>query len=144
MGRLDAFVDITGSMSPLDVNTENIQQIIDELNRNADQLDAISKGLNIIGQGSRTIGANTASQVNHGFGSAPIFLCFFNRDDQPGIFYAASQWFYDNTGNYQGRVYAYTDATNINLTSTFVAGAPTNVTFSWYFIQQPAQVPTGA
>lgn len=144
MGKLDSFTDFTGNSNQLDINIQNIQQIIDEMNRNSDQLDAIAKGLSIIGRGSVTIAAGAISTTAHGFGSAPIFMCFFSRNDQPGKYYQTSQWFYSDAGAYEGRVYAYTDGTNINLTSVFVANSPATLTFSWYFIQQPAQVPTGA
>lgn len=151
MGRLDEVVDMTGSSSQMDLNSQNIQQVIDELNRNSDQLDAIANGLNIIGRGSLsgtwdgTAGGQITLKQAHGFSQAPIFLASFTRSDMPGQFFPVPMWFYDTAGNYQSRVYDYTDATNINLTFvSAISGSPTTFVFSWYIIQQPAQVPTGS
>lgn len=151
MGRLDPFDDITGELSPLEVNAQNISNIIDELNRNVDQSDAIVNSLNIIGRGSLTMSwpgttgfVNTVSQ-NHGFQTAPIFIASFTRDDNPAVNYQTPMFFYDTSGNFQQRVYAYTDATNINFQFlSVISAAPVNFKFSWYIIQQPASVPTGS
>lgn len=144
MGRIDSITDMTGTLDVMDLNAQNIQQIIDELNRNSDQLDSIAKGINIIGRGTTTSVNHSAISVAHGFSQAPIFVASFTRSDQPGVYYPIPSWFYDVAGNYQGRVYAYTDSQSIVLTQDFVAAAPATITFSWYILQQPAQVPTGS
>lgn len=151
MGRLDMIVDMTGKTNLLAMNEENISNIIDEMNRNSDQLDAIANNLNIIARGTLTgTWDGTANHgvslvQNHGFSTPPIFVAQFTRSDQPGIYYPVPQWFYDSSGNFQGRAYAYTDATNINLSFLSVVNGSGAVTFnfSWYILQQPAQVPTG-
>ncbi len=153
MGRLDQFADITGSMNQVDTNAQNIQQIIDEMNRNSDQLDAISNGLSIIGRntligtwnGTGGAGGSLTLQQNHGFQTAPIFMASFLRSDVPGVYYPVPQWFYDGSGSFQARTYSYTDATNIYFSFTSASnGSPITFTFSYYILQQPAQVPTGA
>lgn len=151
MGRLDAITDMTGKMSSLDMNAQNIGNIIDELNRNSDQLDAIANTLNIIGKGTLSMNwdgssgfVNTVSQT-HGFTVPPLFMASFTRSDQPGIYYPVPMWFYDGAGNFQQRIYGYTDSSKIFFQlATASAGATLTYTFSWYIIQQPAQVPTGS
>jgi len=152
MGRLDTITDMTGDMDAVQVNAANIDNIINELNRNSDQLDAISNSLNIIGRGSISGtwqgqgGINNALTLssNHGFGSAPIFLGSFTRSDQSGTFYPTPQWFFDNTRNFIARAVAFTDSQNISFSYFQVSNGPQIIlTFSWYIIQQPAQVPTG-
>lgn len=152
MGRIDAISDLMGTMSPLDINQQNISNIIDELNRNADQLDAIGKGLNIIGRGSKSgtwngvggINSGLTMLQNHGFQTSPIFIGFYTRSDIAGNF-PVPYWDFDNTGSLLSRAYAYTSVTDIVFNFAMTSnGAPINITFSWYIIQQPAQVPTGA
>lgn len=150
MGLLQPFVDMTGEMTGLQITERNISQIINEVNRNADQLDSLNNSLNIIGRGSASLfwdgTGETAVTVNknHGFNFAPVFLGFFVRSDQPDLSYPVPMWFYDNSGNFLNRIYGYTDSTNINFQfATAVSGSPLTFTFSWYIIQQPAQVPTG-
>lgn len=151
MGRLDYTTDLTGGMSPLQLNETNIRTVIDELNRNSDQLDAIANALNIVGRGSlsATWNGSAGSIINlsqaHGFGTAPIFLATYNRSDEPGVYHMLPYWAYDTSGNYQSVTFAYTDSTNINF--GFVSninGSAVTFKFSWYILQQPAQVPTGS
>lgn len=52
MGSLEEFTDITGQMSQDEINQENISNIIDELNRNSDQLDSLNNVLSIIAYGT--------------------------------------------------------------------------------------------
>lgn len=52
MGNISSIVDIVGNMSQDDVNAANIDNIIDELNRNSDQLDALNNVLSVIAYGS--------------------------------------------------------------------------------------------
>ena len=148
MGIVNRVFDPTGSKSDMEINAENLSQLIDEMNRTSDQLDAITNSLNIINKNSRTaswdgsIGGGFTVSVPHGFGSAPIFVAYFNRSDQPNNWYPFPQWFYDNSGNTLSRAYAYTDSTNINLTFfSYVADGVVNFTVSYYILQQPAQLP---
>lgn len=150
MGLIDAVTDMTGSMSQLDINTENISNIIDELNRNSDQLDSIGNSLNIISRGTLSgtwDGTTDVLQVqqNHGFATAPIFLASFTRSDMVGQYFPMPMWYYDNSGNFQARALAFTDNNNIYMQFvSVVTGAPVTFDFSFYIIQQPAQVPTGS
>ena len=150
MGRLDPITDPTGKLTDTQQNAVNIDNIINELNRNSDQLDAISNSLNIIGRGSISgtwtgqggIGNALSLSKNHGFGSAPIFLASFTRSDQSGVHYPVPQWFFDDEGNFLSRATAFTDASIISFDYFQVSdGTPISLTFSWYIIQQPAQVP---
>lgn len=150
MGRLDAFTDMTGQMNQVDLNKQNIQQIIDELNRNSDQLDSLNKGLNIIAKntlagtwdGTGGINSGLTLSAVHGFSQAPIFLASFTRSDRAGLVYPVPQWFYGGGGAFESRAYSYTDQANIFFNFASVAGgAPINFVFSYYIIQQPAQVP---
>lgn len=152
MGRLDEVVDMTGKMNQMDLNGKNITQMIDELNRNSDQLDAITNALNIVGKGSTSgtwngvggINSGLTLQVNHGLSFAPIWIGFFTRSDIPGQYFPVPNWEYDNAGSLLGRAYGYT--TSSVLVFNFARtnnGAPITVSLSYYLIQQPAQVPTG-
>lgn len=154
MGLINSFIDPTGDMSQVDVNSETLSQVIDEMNRNSDQLDAIANNLNIINKGTITatwtgtggISAGVTVSTPHGFGSAPIFLGFASRSDiVPTVWYPVPQWTYDNSGNLLTRSYAYTDSVNVNFNfATTYNGSPIAITFSYYILQQPAQVPTGS
>lgn len=155
MGRLDAITDMTGRLNPMDLNAQNIANIIDEMNRNSDQLDSIANSLNIIGRGTLSgtwggtggAGGSLIVSAAHGFAVAPIFLAFFTRADDAtnGKSYPVPQWFYDSAGSFVGRAYAYTDNTNIYFSYTAAAnGSPIAFVCSYYLIQQPAQVPTGS
>jgi len=150
MGILNPIIDPTGQLTQEEVNSQNLSQVIDEMNRNSDQLDAIANSMNIINKGSRTIvmgasSTSTSTQVAHGFGSAPIFLSFFNRSDQSTLWYAFPDVFTDGSGSVILAADSSTDAKNINF--SFVRSATGSaITFivSYYILQQPAQVPTGA
>lgn len=151
MGRLDSVSDVTGRLTPLDLNAVNIENIINELNRNSDQLDAIANSLSIIGRGTLTgtwdgtAGGTVILSAAHGLTLAPIFISTFKRSDQPGVFYPGAHWFYNGAGTLTAEAFTQTDTSNI--TFEFIghtAGSPATITFSYYIIQQPAQVPTGA
>jgi hypothetical protein len=150
MGNIDGVIDPTSTMTDTDLNKENISQIIDEMNRNSDQLDAIANSLNIINKGTVTgvwggvagIGSGLTISQAHGFGSAPIFVSFFNRSDLGTQWFPVPQWTFDNSGNLVDRCYAYSDAVNINFNyASQLNGSPITFIFSYYIIQQPAQVP---
>lgn len=152
MGRYDAITDMTGTMSPLEVNQENISGLIDELNRNADQLDGLTNSLAIIGRGSSLgtwngtggINAGLTLIITHGLPEAPIFMGFYTRSDKSGVF-TVPYWDFDNSGNLLSRAYALSTVNNIIFNFAMVSnGSPINITFSWYAIQQPAIVPTGS
>lgn len=153
MGRLDEVVDMTGKMSQMDLNGQNITQMIDELNRNSDQLDAITNALNIIGKGSVSgtwngvggIGAGLTLTPTHGFPQAPIFIAFYNRSDRPNQYYPVPNWEFDNAGSLLSRAYGLSQANTFLFNYAQTNNGPIlTITFSWYAIQQPALVPTGA
>lgn len=54
MGKLAAYTDPTGKIDETELNDQNISNIINELNRNADKLDALNNTLSIIAYGSLT------------------------------------------------------------------------------------------
>lgn len=149
MGIIDSIIDPTGNLSDEEVNSQNLSQIIDEMNRNSDQLDAIANSINIINKGSQTLSMSTSDtstsvQVTHGFGSAPIFLAFFNRSDQANAWYSFPNIVADGSGSVIFAANANTDSVNINF--SFVrstTGSPLVFIVSYYILQQPAQVPIG-
>ena len=150
MGRVFGVSDFTGSMTPGELNAENIRQISEELNRNADQLDAIANGLNIIGKGSKSaiwdgiggLGSGVTVTQPHGFTVAPIFLATYVRSDDPTNWYPVPNWTFDNAGALVSRVYGGADNTVVFMTFASVLNAsPVTFTFSWYLLQQPAQLP---
>lgn len=72
MGNLEPFDDIVGDMSQNDINAANIDNIIDELNRNSDQLDALNNVLSVIAYGSLVY-----SWDGTGSGSTPTIATLF-------------------------------------------------------------------
>lgn len=151
MGRVFSVKDFTGGMSPDELNAENIRQLSEELNRNSDQLDAIANGLNIIGRGSKTatwdgtggLGGGIQVLRPHGFTVAPIFMATYVRSDDPTNWYPAPNWTFDSAGALVSRVYCSTDATYLFLSfDSVLPGTPVDFTFSWYLLQQPAQLPS--
>jgi hypothetical protein len=153
MGRLDVQQDPTGKMNILDLNTQNIQNIIDELNRNSDQLDSLTNQLSIVQRSSVKgtwngiggINSGLILTVNHGLAFAPIWMGFFTRSDQPGQYFSVPNWEYDNAGLLLGRAYGYTTSSSLFFQFARTNNGPTiDIVLSYYFIQQPANVPTGA
>jgi hypothetical protein len=149
MGLIQEIVDPTGTMSDMTLNSENISQIIDEMNRSSDQLDAITNSLNIINKGTTTLVLNAAAlavtaNIPHGFGSAPIFVAFINRSDLPTLWYPLPYATSDGTGLVNLSCTATTDITNINFGIVRSAsGAAITFIISYYILQQPAKIPTG-
>lgn len=86
MGKLDAFVDVTGQMKLDEVNAENIKHIIDEHNRDTDLLDLLGKGFKIVKSDIYTFPAITAlaassaqvqsTSVAHGLTYVPAYVAY--------------------------------------------------------------------
>lgn len=91
MGSLNQFSDLTGKMDQTQVNSENISSIIDELNRNSDQLDSVNNSLGILSSGqvivSISAGTGTAT-VSLGTTAPASFICYMARPDQGGRFWS--------------------------------------------------------
>lgn len=99
MGQIEEFSDMTGQMSQDEVNQENISNIIDELNRNSDQLDALNNVLSVIAYGSLTYtwaGTGSGGSPTEDILIAPeissanfIGLCYMSRSsDASPVYYA--------------------------------------------------------
>jgi hypothetical protein len=91
VGSLNLFSDKSGLFSQSQVNGENIKSIIDELNRNSNQLDSVNNSLGILssGQSVVNISAGTGSTtVSLGTTAPASFICYMSRPDLPGRFFA--------------------------------------------------------
>ncbi len=85
MGNLQSFQDMTGSMKQADVNTQDITNIIQELNRTSDQLDALNNTLSISGYGSLTY-----NWLGGGTGASPVQDTLTSPFNSPGNYIGLS------------------------------------------------------
>jgi len=86
MGYLTPYVDPTGTMTPSEVTQANIEQIMEELNRNNDSLDTLTSAMSIAAYGSHTTNAVTLPgnsndssnqfSFTHNLGYIPAYLCY--------------------------------------------------------------------
>jgi hypothetical protein len=86
MGLLSPYQDMTGTMSPTEINAENIQQLINEANRSSDQLNTLTSAFNVVAYGSHTTTVVTVPPVSndlsnqfkfsHNLGYIPSYLCY--------------------------------------------------------------------
>lgn len=157
MGRIDQTVDMTGKLNLMDMNQQNIEQLIDELNRNSDQLDSLNKGLAVGVKNSipaPLIGNTYTASVSVGSTNPSSFLAFMSRSDQPGIYFAMPYFLtvgFPITG-LQMAAYAQIQsgiagaAATINfsgsVSNAYLPSAPASVTFYYYLFNQPAN-PSG-
>lgn len=152
MGRLDNFVDVTGKMDQTEVNKQNILNIIDELNRSSDLLDAFNTNLKIISRGSTTYNwdgtINTNIEIDVTIGTstqAYTFFCFFTRSSLPNNLYATPFSQFSSSGDLQIGIVVDTFASGNNSTliifpAFYTAGAAETFTFYYFIIQQPANI----
>lgn len=150
MGRLDVFSDMSGKLGQLEVNKQNIQQLIDELNRNSDQLDSLTKSLGISNPGKLTLAISGNSQTTSaslGQVSAFSFIGFLTRSDQPNNYYmipyvltegvpvtAFDMVVLASLSSSAGRVSINLDA---EVATTYLGSAPVSVTLYYFILNQP-------
>lgn len=144
MGRLDPYIDITGKLNPFEVNAENINNIVDELNRNSDQLDSVQNNLAIVSRGSTLITASggfsdISVNINHGLGFPPAVLAFYTLSTSSTVVHQLPNFVLDGSGNY---LYSVTFTTTTNNLQFQVLGTVPAVTFnfSYYLLKQPANL----
>lgn len=151
MGRLDLYSDMTGSMNPTDVNAQNISNIVDELNRNSDQLDSLSNTVSIIASNKLTVtwngtggGLPTTVADTIKTGATSSFLAFYSRSDTANQLFSVPNIHYDGSGNIACIVSANTfvsGTASIGFNIEFLNnGSPVTFTFFYYILQQPANV----
>lgn len=98
MANLEPYIDPTGIMTPSEVMSKNIDNIIEELNRNNDQLDNLNSSLTVAAYDNfKTIAVtpplngqdNTTNRFSftHGLKYTPGFLCYIpgSPDGQSNI-----------------------------------------------------------
>lgn len=124
-----------------------ISDIIDEANRQADELDTLNTGLKIISRGSITTtfvsGAYTEALVDVQSGTLSTFMAYFSRSDRPGQLYTVPHFEFDGSGNLAFVIYASTQ-TNKLLFNPLVGttGSPPtpDLEIFWYAFEQPAGI----
>lgn len=146
MGRLDAFTDMTGKMNQMDVNTQNIQQILDEMNRNSDQLDALNNNLSVVSSGKVSVASTGVPiapvVVNHGLGFPPAVLAFYTLSTESNsIVHQLPAYILDGSGNFLYYVIFYATTNNLEFDFFFNGAGPTTTfNFSYYLLKQPANL----
>lgn len=153
MGLLSMFTDPTGKMSQSEINSQTISQLIDEMNRNQDQLDSLSSGMAISQYNTITLNTATQTQVqadtgfNTNTSSGVTFLAFVSRSDVAGAFYQLP--YFVTTGgsptNLSLSIYAQLGPIfpnpEIYLTFSVAAVAgyvlPATFTFYYFILNQP-------
>lgn len=147
MGQLQSFQDATGKMTPIDINAQNIQQIIDEFNRSQDLLDALNNNLKIINRGTieftwdgtvpnfQTLTEAVGSTVPY------IFLLYYSRSDIPDSLFFIPSRPVDLSGNAIFEIDAGTVGNTLEVFfNSFQVGSPIDFTAFYFIIQQPANV----
>lgn len=144
MGRIDLTDDFTGDLSPTELNAQDIENIIAELNRNSNQLDAVQNNLAIVTRGktSLTTPAGVGDlfvDVNHGLGFPPAVMAFYTLSSDPNTVYQLPSFVLDGSGNFLYSV-LFT-STNNNLRFEVNGTLPAiTFNFSYYLLKQPANL----
>lgn len=149
MGQIQRFTDATGEMSMTQRHDEDIDQIMGEINRIEDQLDAINRSVKIIARGKATLSYNGSPQYppasfKYGGGSIGTFLCFIEPADEPGFLYGTpfSRKFASPggivTGLYASCQARFGEASFSAIVDTTYVPSPPNLTFYIYVLEQPA------
>lgn len=158
MGRIDNVVDVTGGQNLTQMNAENIRQIIEELNRNSDQLDALSKNLAISTKGqvvAPLVGNSYQATVTLGSGNPSSFLVFMSRPDLPGQYFAMP--YFQTVGfpisglnmacgaSLSPGIAGSSTTLNMggSVSNAYLGSAPASITFYYYVFNQPAN-PSGS
>lgn len=144
MGRLDAFTDMTGKMSMMELNGQNIQQILDELNRNSDQLDSVQNNLAVVSSGKTSITSPggfvfLSSNVVHGLGFPPAVLAFYTIASAPSVVRQVPNYVLDGAGAFL--YYVIFSTTSNNIIFELQGNTPaTTFNISYYLLKQPANL----
>jgi hypothetical protein len=147
MGLLSSFTDATGSLSDTEVNAQNISNIIDELNRNGDQLDSLSNNMSIASASNQSFFWNGSPQdlgvtATASTGTANTFYAFYTRSDIPNNLYSVPDYQFNSAGNLLYSVTVFTGGeggpSDINFTFDFVqGGTPATYTVYYFLLNQP-------
>lgn len=158
MTQLQQFTDMTGTLSKAEINTQNLNNIVSELNRTSDQLDSLNQTLNIVAYGTLTYswdgtgsGATPLQSVlQTGVQSSGNFIgmSYLSRDvDSPTL--------YVNLPYFRSMVNANGDAVldklfipQVNSASGiyqivlnfYAPGTPIKYTFYYFIFQQPSSI----
>lgn len=149
MGQIQRFTDATGDMSMVDRQDQDIDQIMGEVNRQADQLDSLNKSTKVIAQDSVTVtiptGQTYAEQTyTYGSGTVGSFLCSIVRSDD-----TTHSWpipYFETAVNGSGtldvKLIANASASANVITFSVRVGSsyttPPSVTFNFQILEQPA------
>lgn len=157
MGQIQDFVDMTGKMNQAQINAQNIENIVQEVNRNSDQLDALNNVLSVIGYGSLTYnwdGSGSSASPTSAALTAPIktgganfiiFVYMSRNTDNPTQYFTMPYQQIGNNGN--GDTVVLKDFVHITQADTgqlfievafYASGSPINYTFNYIIIQQPS------
>lgn len=158
MGDLDSFIDMTGAMSQEEVNAQNISNIIDELNRNSDQLDSLNSTLSVIaygslvyswnGSGSAATPLQATLSANITSSAAFIGLCYMQKaSDATGELFQLpyTQEFENSNGdsvmakNFLCGANTDTGTFQVDL-NFFTTGTPDIFTFFYTILRQPSNI----
>lgn len=153
MGRINLATDLTGKLSDIELNAQNINDIVNELNRNSDQLDSLSKNLNIIAYNKLSVtwpgtGGGLPTTVTDLIktGAASTFLAFYDRNDIANQLFSVPNVHYDGSGNIASIITGNTfvlGAASIGFNIDFLAnGSPVSFNFYYYILQQPTNALT--
>jgi hypothetical protein len=145
MGLISSFTDATGAMSDTEVNGQNIDNIIEELNRNSDQLDSLSNNLSIAASSNQQFnwnGSPTAIGVTANLPTTAVntFYAFYTRSDLPNNLYSVPDYQFTNAGAliYSVTVFTGGEGGGINFEFDFVqSGTPAIYTVYYFLLNQP-------
>lgn len=147
MGRLDKFVDLTGTMSQTELQGTQITHLVDEVNRSQDLLDSLSSNLKIIARGKitdtwdGTAGSTNTLNIPINTGSGFTFLCYYSRSDLPDALYMLPNYLFDLSGNIQFYVFSFSNSKTLTFQwFAYQAGLGFTWTFYYFILQNPVNV----
>lgn len=148
MSLLSPTSDFLGNMSQSELNSQDIQNLQDEITRLQQNQDSINQTLNIIAQGRQSV---TVTAGGSGSLILPLttltantYLVYVSPADKPGQFFTVPYYDFNTSSVLTTSFLAYATASNgtttPGLTILYLYPNATTLTFYYFIIQQPANV----
>lgn len=136
MSDIQVYNDLTGSMSQEDINSENISTILDQLNRNSDNLNNFGTSLAVQGNGSIDINpsdyigipAEAFIEVDTTYPYVPLVTATALLN---GAYVRLPYYQFDDSGNIAGR-----------LTQSYAGSGPYTILFDSFWYDSSNPLPT--
>lgn len=155
MSTIQSFTDMSGRLSQNDINSQNVQNIINEFNRLSDRVDSLNNSLSVIAYGQLSYswdGTILQTSVSSPIVSTSNFmgLCYMSRSSESNNFFHGmpfTEVIVNGAGDsVDGKIFLSgasptTGSLQVNL-NFYATGSPETFIFYYLVIQQPADVPS--